>query len=272
MIAVRELTVRLGSAEIIRGVNLRIDAGEMIAIVGPNGSGKSTLLRTIAGALRPASGSVAIADTPLPKLNKRDLAQRLGLLAQHAQVPELTTVAEHIALGRHAHRRWLSPQTRADLDAIEAATGVCQVEHLKDRRMSDLSGGERQRVRLATLLAQDPGCMLLDEPLTGLDIEHQLAILELLKGVNQSRAKTVVCVLRDLDLALRYFDRIVVISDGRISREDHAAAVLCPETFRSVFKVEGRVGRESSGLPVVVCHKPECLHGCVPRHRCLDKV
>lgn len=262
MISVEHITTRLGGCDIIRDISLNIGDAEMVAVVGPNGSGKSTLLRTIAGVLTPCSGTVRVAGRPTDRVKKRELARMLGFLAQSAEVPHLTSVQEHIALGRHAYRRLFSAQTAQDTRSIDDAIRTCQLERLRDRRMSELSGGERQRVRLATLLAQDPRCMLLDEPLTGLDIEHQLAILELLRGVNRSRAKTIVCVLHDLDLALRYFDRIVVISDGRLSRDDRADKVLCPETFRSVFKVDGRVGQELSGLPVVVCRKPECLLGC----------
>ena len=262
MIEVRNITTKLSGRPIVSDVSLSIKDGEMVAIVGPNGSGKSTLLRTIAGVLKPSDGTIEIAGAPIEKLKKRQLAQALGFLSQSADIPQLTTVAEHIALGRHAHRRLFSAQTQTDLDSIHDATERCQVAHLCDRRLNELSGGERQRVRLATLIAQTPRCLLLDEPLTGLDIEHQLAILDLLEGVNRDHGRTIVCVLHDLDLALRYFDRIVVISDGQVKRDDRAESVLCPETFRSVFKVDGRVGREESGLPVVVCRRPDCLDGC----------
>lgn len=253
------IVTHLGGTPILRGISLRIDQGEMIAIVGPNGSGKSTLLRSIAGVIPVRSGSVTIDARPLGALKKKQLAKRLGFLAQAADIPQLTTVEEHVALGRHAHRRRPWGYRGEDAEAIRSAMRTCQVERLARRRLSELSGGERQRVRLATLLAQNPGIMLLDEPLNGLDIEHQLAILELLRSVHTLRQKTVVCVLHDLELALRYFDRIVVLSEGRIRDDGPSERVLRPELFRSVFRVEGRVGREQSGLPVVVCQHPQCL-------------
>ena len=261
-IRVENIHTHLGSTLILNGVSLEIQQGEMVAIVGPNGSGKSTLLRTIAGVIRAQRGEVLLDSQPIGAIKKRELAHRLCFLSQSADIPQLTTVAEHVALGRHTHRRLFSGYGHGDADAIDNAMKTCQVEHLADRRLTELSGGERQRVRLATLLAQDPNNLLLDEPLNGLDIEHQLAILELLRSVHLERSKTVVCVLHDLELALRYFDRIIVINDGQIHDDGCCEDVLCPELFRTVFKVDGRIGREECGLPVVVCQHPECLDQC----------
>lgn len=255
----------------MHGISLEIHQGELVAIVGPNGSGKSTLLRTIAGVIRAHQGEVLLDSQPIGAIKKRELAHRLGFLSQSAEIPQLTTVAEHVALGRHTHRKLFSGYRHEDAEAIDRAMHTCQVEHLADRKLSELSGGERQRVRLATLLAQDPDNLLLDEPLNGLDIEHQLAILELLSSVHIERSKTVVCVLHDLELALRYFDRLIVINNGQIRDDGRCEDVLCPELFRSVFKVEGRIGREERGLPVVVCQHPECLDRC-PQSKAVPSV
>jgi iron complex transport system ATP-binding protein len=249
------LGVRLGSVEILRGVDLVIRPGEMVAIVGPNGSGKSTLVRALAGLLKPFAGSVMVDQTPVRRMSPRRRATKLGLLVQSADVPDLTTVQEHIGLGRHAMRRLFNPWSAEDARAVRAAMHICEVEHLAHRRMEQLSGGERQRVRLATLLAQDPRVLLLDEPLTGLDIEHQLGLLDLLRSLNGGRARTVVCVLHDLDYALRFFDRVLVIDRGGIAADGPPSEVLCPAVFESVFRVSGRIGCESCGEPVIMCHQ-----------------
>jgi len=249
------LRVHLGGTEIIRGIDLCINAGETVAVVGPNGSGKSTLVRTLAGLLKPASGQVLVDGKCLRKLHPRDRAWQLGLLTQSAEPPSLTTVEEHIGLGRHARRSILSRWTHADTEAVRSATDTCEVTHLAKRRMEDLSGGERQRVRLATLLAQDPAHLLLDEPLTGLDIEHQLGLLHLLQRLHTERGRTVVCVLHDLDLALRFFDRVVVIHEGCVAADGPPREVLCPRIFEAVFHVDGRVGCEAGGEPVIMCRR-----------------
>lgn len=261
MLRAENITVHLGPRRIINGASLTVNDRDMIAVVGPNGSGKSTLIRTLAGILAPRSGRVTLDDHTLRTWPRRKLARRLGMLAQSAETPALTTVRDHVGLGRHAHRTIFRGDPRADALAIQSAMHRCEIDHLAQRRVDQLSGGERQRVRLATLLAQNPGILLLDEPLTGLDIEHQLSLLELLRRLNAEDGRAVVCVLHDLDLALRYFPRIIVLHDGRIVGDGPPAHVLCPRLFASVFRVEGRLGREQSGEPIV-CTRPLCAESC----------
>lgn len=252
-IVAESLRVCLGGTEILHGVDLWIEAGEMVAVVGPNGSGKSTLVRTLAGLLKPEAGRALIDGDDVRRLPPRRRASKLGLLAQSAEPPNLTTVEEHVGLGRHSRRSILSRWTTGDSDAVRDAMEICEVTHLAGRRMENLSGGERQRARLATLLAQDPAHVLLDEPLTGLDIEHQLGLLNLLQNLNADDGRTVVCVLHDLDLALRFFDRLVVVHRGVIAADGPPSEVLCPRIFQTVFRVEGRVGREVGGEHVIIC-------------------
>ncbi len=254
-LACSQLRVNLGRTEILHGVDLSIADGEMVAIVGPNGSGKSTLIRTLAGLIRPAHGRVLIDGARVDRLRPRDRAESLGLLTQSAGIPGLTTVVEHVGLGRHHKRRLFGSWKPEDSRSTKAAMEQCEIGHLADRSMEDLSGGERQRVRLATLLAQDPRALLLDEPLTGLDIEHQLGLLHLLQTLNRDHARSVVCVLHDLDLALRFFGRVIIIAGGRIAADGHPSDVLCPRIFADVFKVDGRVGREVGGEPVILCRQ-----------------
>lgn len=258
-IAASNLRVSYGETEILKGVDLNVDTGEIVAVVGPNGSGKSTLVRTLAGLLKPAAGSATVNNATVHTMPPRARAAKLGLLTQSADPPGLTTVEEHVGLGRHSKRSFLSRWTHADTTAVSDAMQACEIEHLSKRRMEKLSGGERQRVRLATLLAQDPDHLLLDEPLTGLDIEHQLGLLHLLQNLNRSRNRTVICVLHDLDLALRFFDRVVVIHEGTVAADGPPSEVLCPRIFESVFRVDGRVSCEVGGEPVIMCRqcKPE---------------
>lgn len=254
------VTVELGGRAVLRDVSLAVDAGEMVAVVGPNGSGKSTLVRTMAGLAPAASGEVRVEGRPVRRVSRRELARGVGLLTQSGGVPVMTTVTELVAMGRHAHHRLFAP--RQDHSApIAEAMRRCGIGHLRDRRVDELSGGERQRVRLAALLAQQPRALLLDEPLTGLDIEHQLSLLHLLGDLNREEGHTVVCVLHDLELALRHFGRIVVVHDGRIAGDGRPDEVLCPGLFERVFRVDGRVGREHGGHPVVVCTRPACAGG-----------
>ncbi len=263
----RNLAVDLPPRRVLTGVDLTIEPGEMVAIVGPNGSGKSTLLRALAGLLRPAAGSITLDAKPLHRYTKRTLARRRGLLAQSADLPQLTTVREHVAMGRHAHASALASLFRSGDQAthdyaIDRAMQRCGVAHLSDRRMEALSGGERQRVRLATTLAQEPAYLMLDEPLTGLDIEHQLSLLDLLRQLNTETGVTVVCVIHELGLALRHFPRILALHDGGVAADGSGRDVLTTPTLRTVFGVEGCACFDLPDHPVVVCKSPgECAAG-----------
>jgi len=253
MLRAENLSVTLGQTEALRDVSIAFDTDDLSAVVGPNGSGKSTLVRTLSGLVRPGRGRVLLDDTPLRSIPARRRAERLGLLAQGAATPPLMTVREHIGLGRHAARSWPRRWSNEDERAITAAVESCEVGHLAERKIEELSGGERQRVRLATLLAQNPAMLLLDEPLTGLDIEHQLGLIDTLRGLNK-RGKSIVCVLHDLGLALRFFQRVVVLHEGSVAGDGPPGDVFRPTLFESVFSVHGRTGRETGGTPVVVCH------------------
>jgi iron complex transport system ATP-binding protein len=250
----RAISVVLGGRPILREVSLRIPDGSLLALLGPNGSGKSTLTRALCGTLRVASGHVLLNEQGLGAVSSRSIAREIAVVAQRGPTPPLISVLEHVWLGRHPHRRWLSGTTRDDLAAVEAAIDACDLGDLLDRPVEVLSGGERQRVRIATALAQDARHLLLDEPLTGLDIEHQLDLLALLLRINRERGIAVVVVLHDLDHAARHFPRLALLREGQIVADGPPAEVLCASAFESVFRVDGCVSHDRQrGERVVVC-------------------
>ncbi|MCH2134653.1 MAG: ATP-binding cassette domain-containing protein [Phycisphaerales bacterium] len=261
-LAVRNLHVRLGTNEVLQGINFSVEPGERVAILGPNGCGKSTLLRTMAGILKPASGEVMLEQAPLASYRRHIRAQKLGLLNQADIIPMMTTVRDHVAIGRHPHRRYFRQGTTEDQQAIEKSIQQCEISHLSDRPVERLSGGERQRVRLATLLAQSPATLLLDEPLTGLDLEHQYGLLNLLVHLNQQEQRTVMVVLHDLAIAMRFFDRLLVIHQGRLVADGPPHHVVTTELLRSVFRIHASIRSEPlSGQPVVVCQPGDSTTG-----------
>jgi iron complex transport system ATP-binding protein len=265
-LAARGVRLSLGGREILRGVDLEVADGELLAILGPNGSGKSTLLRAIGGMLAPDAGEVLLDGTPLASMRRAEIARRLAIVPQSAPIPSLITVREHVWLGRHPHRGWIpgpgwlggAADRERDRRVVEEAMAFCDVATLADRTVETLSGGERQRVRIATALAQDARHLVLDEPLTGLDIQHQLDLLRLLAMVQRDRARTVVAVLHDIDLAVRHMPRVALLDRGRIVADGPPADVLTPAAFAGVFRVDGRIGRDAvRGDPIVVCHPLE---------------
>ncbi len=255
-ISIHDLHVHLATNHVLRGIDLAIETGERVAILGPNGCGKSTLLRTISGIVQPSSGAVHLDGAPIRSHRRRDRARRIGLLGQADVVPMMTTARDHVAIGRHPHRVYFRHGSGEDAAAIERALDLCEIRHLEDRPVERLSGGERQRVRLATLLAQSPAVLLLDEPLTGLDLEHQYALLHPLEDLNRYEGRTVVVVLHDLDIAMRFFDRLLVFQEGRLVADGPPDQVMTSSLLRSVFRINASVSTEPiSNQPVIVCER-----------------
>ena len=257
-LSIQDLHVQLGSNHVLKGLDFTVHSTERVAIIGPNGSGKSTLLRAIAGILKPSSGIVHLDDAPIQSHRRTSRARKLGFLSQSDVIPMMTTVREHVAIGRHPHRRYFGQNVNADNEAIDRAIELCEIDHLSDRRVERLSGGERQRVRIATLLAQSPQKLLLDEPLTGLDIEHQYALLHLLQDLNIDHGRMVMVVLHDISIAMRFFDRVLVIQDGHLVADGAPDEVVTADLLREVFRIHASIGRDpESNQPIIVCHRGE---------------
>jgi iron complex transport system ATP-binding protein len=238
---------------VLRDLSVDVAEGEIVALVGPNGSGKSTLLRTLGRVLKPRAGIAYLDGRALRDWPTREIALRLALLPQGPTLANDLTVEELVRLGRSPHQGILGILSRADEDAVGSAIDETSIGHLIGRRVSALSGGERQRVWLAMALAQQPRVLLLDEPTTFLDLNHQLEVLDLIDSLNRQHDLTVVMVLHDLNQAARYANRIVVLQQGAIYADGTPVQVLTPDTLRDVFGVVGHVmpGPEGVGLVIV---------------------
>ena len=251
-LAARALQLGYGRRAVVHGVDFALAPGEIVALLGPNGSGKSTLLRGLGRLLRPSGGIVELDGRTLVSWPPARFAQRVALLAQTHEPAAEMTVRELVALGRHPYQGLLTLPSRADEAAIDAALSQTDTLMLADRRLRELSGGEAQRAWFALALAQEPEILLLDEPTTFLDLAHQLAVLELVRRLNETRGLAVVMALHDLGQAARYAGRLVLLKDGLVFAEGPPEQVLTPSIVRSVYGVEVEVLHGASGLPAVV--------------------
>lgn len=246
------LTVRYGTQTVLDRLSLTLPAGQITALLGPNGCGKSTLLNCFARLLIPRSGTVWLEDTPIERYRARQLARRLTLLPQHHATPEGITVRELVSYGRSP---WLSRWGRlsgADHARIDAAMRETRTESLAEKRLTALSGGQRQRAFLAMVLVQDTEIVLLDEPTTWLDINHQVELMRLMETL-KAQGKTVVAVLHDLNQASRYCDQLVVLANGQVMAQGTPEAVMQPALLQKVFHVEAEIHPEPvSGRPMCV--------------------
>lgn len=260
-LTVTQLTAGYGESDILTDLDLAVPPGKITVIVGANACGKSTLLRAMSRLLTPRHGQVLLNGKSVHNTPPRELAQTLGLLPQSPIAPEGITVADLVSRGRHPHQGLFSRWTKRDDEAVQAALDATRTADLADRPVDELSGGQRQRVWLAMALAQETEILLLDEPTTFLDINHQIEVLDLLTDLNHARETTVVMVLHDLNLAARYADHLVAVSGGRIHIAGPPEAVLTEETVRQVFGLESRVIADPiSGRPMML---PIGRHGVV---------
>lgn len=236
---------------IIQQLYLALERGTWMSLVGPNGSGKSTVLKLLTRILKPLSGCVYLDGRSIHEAPAKAIAQRLAFLPQQQTVPQGLTVRQLVGLGRSPHQAWwewnLSPQ---DLEIVDRCIQNVRLEHFGDRPVEELSGGERQRAFLALALAQEPKVLLLDEPTTYLDVHYQLELLELLKQLNQTQNLTLVTVLHELNLAVRFSDRIAVLETGRLHSVGTPDAVMTPKMLADVFKIRAEIIYTSVGLQV----------------------
>lgn len=251
-LSVAGLSAGYGETDILHALDLEVPAGKITVIVGANASGKSTLLRTMSRLIAPNQGHVLLDGKSIHQMPTRDLARKIGLLPQSPIAPEGIPVDDLIRRGRHPHRTLFSNWTAKDEEAVASALVATRTADLADRPVDELSGGQRQRVWIAMALAQETNILLLDEPTTFLDINHQVEILDLLVDLNQSRGTTVAMVLHDLNLGARYADHLIALADGKVHVSGSPEQVLTEDHIRAVFGVESRILIDpTSGRPIM---------------------
>lgn len=249
----QRLVAGYGERTILDGVDLTVQAGQTTAIVGANACGKSTLLRVLSRLLTPQQGSVLLEGKAIHQLPTRRLAQQLGFLPQSPIAPEGISVLELVSRGRHPHQGVFKRWSTADEAAVAEALAATHLEALADSAVEELSGGQRQRVWIAMALAQQTDVLLLDEPTTFLDINHQIEVLDLLTDLNQIRGTTIVMVLHELNLAARYADCLVAMAGGNVYAAGPPEDVFTEQMVRDVFGLESRVIDDPiTGKPMMI--------------------
>ena len=247
-VSLNHISVTLGDTPVLHDISLSVAPGEFLSIIGPNGCGKSTLLKVICHMIRPQSGQACLYGRPLSSYSRRQLARHMAILTQKHDIPEDMTVYELVSLGRFPYRTFYRRSFTVEREIIDKAMADAGIQSCRDRLVHTLSGGEQQRA----FLAQEPQILLLDEPTTYLDIRHQLDILELLKHLNETLHLTIIVVLHDMNQALRYSHRTMVMKEGRIIAGGPPQEVITPALLQDVFGICGEPVVTSSGRRVLV--------------------
>ena len=257
MIRLDDVALSLGETAVLEAVSLSVERGEFVALIGPNGAGKTSLLRTINGVLDPNAGAVDLDGDPVADLSSKAVSRRVATVPQDTHVGFSFTAEQLVEMGRTPHRSRLD--WRDDEGAVKAAMERTETLGLRERSVDSLSGGERQRVLLARALAQEPDALLLDEPTSSLDINHQVQVLGLVADlVGEGRAA--LAAIHDLDLAARFCDRLLLLSDGRIRARGPPEQVLGDPSLADAFETETAVSPDHiTGTPRVAAleERPE---------------
>jgi len=240
-IAVKQLSVTLGNRHILHDISVSIPMGKVTTLIGPNGCGKSTLLRSMIGYISSPSDCVTIFDKPLSSYSQNTLARQMAFLPQVPNMPKDMTVEELVYCGRYPYQNWWKNTAKEDREIVDYALSITKTDHLRHQLIPSLSGGERQRVWIAMALAQEPKLLVLDEPTTYLDINHQLEIMELLKRLNKEQGLTVLMVLHDLTQAVQYSDYMAVIKSGHLIAAGNTKDITSDSLFKEVFSVDVQV-------------------------------
>lgn len=224
--------------KILDEIDSVFEKGYIYGVLGPNGAGKTTLVKSLIRLNNISSGSINYDEISVYDIPRSSLAKKVSFLPQDTAIAIEFTVYDIIAMGRTPHIKRFSAMTQADIDAVLRAMELTNVKHLRDRDIRSLSGGERQRVILARCIAQETKWIVLDEPVANLDIKHQIELMKLMTKMKNRQEKSVVAVLHDINLALKYCDKIILMRDGKIFKQGFAKDVINEKNLREVFEVD----------------------------------
>jgi len=252
-LSAENVTLAYDQRVIAEQLSVEIPDSSFTVIVGPNACGKSTLLRALSRMLKPNRGRVLLDGQVIQSMPAKKAARTLGLLPQSSIAPDGITVADLVGRGRYPHQGILRQWSAEDERVVQESMTQTGVAGLADRYVDELSGGQRQRVWIAMALAQQTPLLLLDEPTTYLDIQHQIDVLDLCAQLHEEQGRTLVAVLHDLNHAARYATHLIALRDGQVIAEGAPGDIVTAELVEEVFGLRCQVIDDpETGTPLVV--------------------
>jgi iron complex transport system ATP-binding protein len=221
---------------VLKEISLTARAGEILGVVGPNGAGKSSLVRAISGTLAPSHGRIFLDELDLRALDAAARAKKIAVVPQSTHLPDAFSAGEIVMLGRTPHLPLFGAESARDFDVAQAAMERTDSDWYAERLIGELSGGEQQRIVIARALAQEPRVLLLDEATAHLDLKHQAAIWNLVRGLARS-GLIVIAALHDLNLAAQYADRLALLCNGELLVCDAPSRVLTREWLQCAYDI-----------------------------------
>lgn len=242
-INVHDLKLTYDTHPVLDGTELKVNRGDLVALLGANGAGKSTLLRVISRILQPTAGHVLLDGQELKQFNSKEAARLMAVVPQETAADFDFTVQEIVAMGRFPYLSRFQKENQDDRDIVRRSMEMTGVAHLADRSIAALSGGEKQRVVMARAVCQQPEVLLLDEPTANLDIGYQSMLLELASRLNREQGVTVIAAIHDINLAVHHFNRFILLSGGRVLAAGRAEEVITAENIQKSYGVPASIYR-----------------------------
>ncbi len=244
---IQELSFSYGSESCLKHISLQLERGFFYGLIGPNGSGKSTLLDILSGFADPSGGSVLFNGAPIDSYSRSELSLMLSTVPQSFSLNFDYTVSDAVLMGRHPHIKRFALPTRDDLDSVENALKKMAIHHLRHRSVKQLSGGEKQRVMIARSLAQDTAFILLDEVTANLDINHGISIMKTMSRLVEEKQCTIIAALHDLNMAMAFCDRVIVLNNGYLQRYGTVEEVISEDMIKEIYQVQSHIFRTPCG-------------------------
>jgi len=249
------ITMQYEKKRVIEDLDIVLPLGKITALIGPNGSCKSTLLKGVTRYLKPVAGEFFVKEKLVQEYDPKEMAKLVAMLPQNPLAPSDITVLDLVKYGRFPHQNTFGRFTKEDQMQVDWALKETELEELKNEPVESLSGGQRQRVWIAMTLAQNSDILLLDEPTTFLDLAHQLDILKLLTRLNKEMGKTIIMVIHDLNMAARFADYMVCLSDGKLLYQGETADVFTHEMLVDVFQIDAEITTDKrTGKPMMLSY------------------
>lgn len=245
IVDVQNLKQGYGSKTIIEDVSFHACSGEVLTILGPNGSGKSTMIKTLCRIMPPVEGTISIDGKNIFDIPREEYAKLVGYVPQDSEFIGYSSVYDSVLIGRRPYVKW--NYSKDDINKAAEAMEFMKVDQMYDKQVAELSGGQRQRVTLARAIAQDPQLYVFDEPTSALDLRNQLDTLKIMRSIIKKNGSCMIIALHDLNLALRYSDKIVVIKDSKLYGFGTPDEVITEQMIRDVYGVESEIVESARG-------------------------
>lgn len=237
-ISINNLDCSLGNIDILKNITMNIEKSKFTCIIGPNGCGKSTLIKNILKVLEAERNAIFVLNKDITHYKYKDLSKKIASVPQSTTIDFDFSVMDIVLMGRLPHLNRFQVEGKEDFRIVEEAMRMTDIWYLRDRSINTLSGGERQRVLIARALAQKSDILVLDEPISNLDIQHQIKLLNITKELSMKSNITVITVLHDLNFSLQYSDHIVLMKEGRIIDEGLPEEVITHDNIRYVYGID----------------------------------